>query len=54
MLIFLVAAGLIAWYFLPRIFYWIADRKQFDLSGAFGLAGLGLAAAFVSAGQQRN
>ncbi len=47
MLIFLVAAGLIAWYFLPRIFYWIKDRKQFDLSGAFGLAGLALATAFV-------
>lgn len=47
MLIFLVAAGLIAWYLLPRFFFWISNRKHFDLSGAFGMASLALAAAFV-------
>lgn len=47
MLIFLVAAGLIAWYLLPKFFFWISNRKHFDLSGAFGMASLALAAAFV-------
>ena len=47
MIIFLVIAGLISWFILPRIFVWVALRKKLDLSGAFGLASIALVAAFV-------
>ena len=46
-LLFLVIAGALSWYVLPVIFDNIAERRQLDLSGAFGLAGLALVVAFL-------
>lgn len=47
MLIFLVVAGLISWFILPRLFTWIATKRRLDLSGAFGLASFALVVAFI-------
>ncbi|MCY3835288.1 MAG: cation:proton antiporter [Anaerolineaceae bacterium] len=47
MLIFLVVAGLISWFILPKLFTWIAKKRRFDFSGAFGLASFAFIAAVI-------
>ncbi len=47
MLLFFIIAGFLAWNLLPRLFVILSDRKQIDLTGSYGFAGLALVFALV-------